>query len=432
MKPTHPAVSRDTRVLLTIVLISVATLWALARLRFPDRPATPNPVPPVLAQLTPRSAFDDITAAVTRLQAQLQPSIVGLDIERRSSATVSRVVHTSVSALRFRDDLAVALVRATGSTNWSDLKVVGAVEVARDRASQLAVVRLPDSSAPLLPTWPPQRLSFPRFLIAADASSVGVSLRPVFVGSLRESDMPIWSDPVWALPDSTDLAGGTFVFTIRGELAGLVVERQGRRALVPAATMLTAADRLAREDKRRPGELGVEIEPLTEELVAATGASVGVVVTRVDPQGAAALDLRVTDVVESIDGKPTPTAEHWTARIARLTDGEFLVLSVRRGGEVRDLHLTARAPFDRTDRPLGLTLRTIARIGVEVVRVEADSAAAQSGLQIGDVLTVVGDIETPTVPQALRVFATAAAEQLIVIAVTRKGTHHVLALERTW
>lgn len=432
MKPTHPAVSRDTRLLLTIVLISVVTLWALARLRFPDRPVTPNPVPPVLAQLTPPSAFDDIAAAVTRLEPQLQPSIVTLDIERRSSATTSRVVHTSVSALRFHDDLAVALALATAGTDGSDLKVVGVVEVARDRASQLVVVRLPDSAAPLLPTWPPERLAFPRFLIAADASPVGMSLRPVFVGSLRESNTPIWSDPVWALPDSTDLTGGTFVFTIQGELAGLVVSRQGHPTLVPADTMLTAADRLVSEAERRPGELGVEIEPLTQELSAATGASIGVVVTRVDPQGAAALDLRVTDVVESIDEKPTPTAEHWTARIARLTDGESLVLRVRRGGEVRDVHLTARAPVDRTDRPLGLTLRAIARIGVEIVRVDADSAAAQSGLQVGDVLTVVGDIEMPTLPQALRVFATASAEQRIVIAVTRKGTHHVLALEKTW
>lgn len=432
MKPTHPTVSRDTRVLLTIVVISVATLWALARLRFPDRLPTPNPVPPVLAQLMPPSAFDDITSAVAQLETRLQPSILGLDVERRHGATAAGVMRTTVSALWFRDDLAVALIGGTTSTDVSEPTIVDAVEVARDRASQLAVIRLPQGAAPALPTWAPRRPSYPRFLIAADPSPGGASLRPVFVGSLREVATPIWSDPIWALPDRIDLAAGTFVFTVDGALAGLVVEREGRPAIVPADTVVAMADRLAREGPRRPGRLGVEVQPLTAAIAAATGASVGVVVSWVDPQGPAGRDLRVADVVESVDAKPTTTLEHWTARIARLTDGESLVISVRRGGGVRDVRLTASAATEGKERPLGLTLRTIPRIGVGILRVDAGSAAAAAGLQIGDVLTVVGDIGAPTAPQALRVFATASRERPVFVAVTRAGIHRVFALERTW
>lgn len=49
-------ISRDTRLLLITVCIAVAALWVLARLRFPDRPATANPIPPLLTQLAPRAA----------------------------------------------------------------------------------------------------------------------------------------------------------------------------------------------------------------------------------------------------------------------------------------------------------------------------------------------------------------------------------------
>jgi hypothetical protein len=440
MKPTHPTVSRDTRVLFTIVVISIATLWVLARIRFPDRLSTPNPVPPLLAQLTPPSAlarltppsFDDISAAMAELETRLQPSIVGVDVERRRGAADFRPIRTTVSALRFRDDLAVALIDVASGADWSEPTIVGVVEVARDPASQFAVLRVPGGDAPALSIWTPRRPSSPGFLIAADLSTAGASLRPTFVGSLREVVTPLWSDPIWALPDQLNLAAGTFVFTVDGVLAGLVVELEGRRALVPAATVVGIAERLARESHRRPGRLGIEVQPLSAALAAATGARAGVVITWLDPQGPGARELRVTDVVDGINGMPMPTLEHWTARVAHLTEGETVVVSVWRGGNVRDVRLTASAPTERKERPLGLTLRTVPRVGVEIVSVDTGSAALWAGLRIGDLLTVVGDIERPTAPQASRVFATASLERPITIAVTRAGTHHVFALERSW
>ena len=430
MKSTQSSVSRDTRVLLTIVAISIATLWALARIRFPDRPPTPNLVPPVLAQLTPPSAFDDIVSVVAQLETRLRLSLLGVDVERRRGANAS-AMRTTVSALRFRDDLAVALIGATSSTDWSDARVVGATEVARDRASTLAVVRLPAGIAPELPTWTVRRPSYPRFLVAGDVSPAGVSLRPVFVGSFHAVLTPIWAEPLWALPDRMGLVPGTFVFTLDGELAGLVVEHDGRPALVPANDVVSAAYRIVREDQKPPARVGVEVQPLNAGLVAATGGNAGVVVTWVDPQGAAAHELRATDVVESIDGRPTPTVDHWLARMARLTDGEALLLSVRRGGVARDVRLIARAVTD-SNRPLGLTLRTIPRIGAEIVRVDANSSASSADLRVGDVLTVVGDTDVPNAAQAARAFAGASPERPVVVAFTRAGTHYVLALERTW
>jgi S1-C subfamily serine protease len=307
----------------------------------------------------------------------------------------------------------------------------GGEEIARDPASHLAVVRVPDGAAPAPPIWSPGRFDYPRFLMAADVSGDGISFRPVYVGSLSPLTSPIWAGTIWALPEATEIAPGTFVFTVEGEVAGLVVERDGRHAIVPAGTVVAAADRLAREGPRRPGHLGVQVQALTPALSAATGASLGAIVTWVDPLGPAAKHIEVTDVIEAVDGEAVTTFEHWEARRSRLVEGEGIVLKVRRGGEVRDVPLTAAVvPTPPANRSLGLTLRSIRQVGVEIVRVEPGSTAFRAGLEAGDVITRFGDVDAPSAGQVSRVFAATPDDRPVLAAVTRRSAHLVFALEK--
>jgi S1-C subfamily serine protease len=337
---------------------------------------------------------------------------------------------TVLTALRFRDDLAVTAIDADIDAGAPAL--VGADEIGRDRAAGLAVIRAA-GSAPVLPTWAPRRLTSPRFLLAAAAALDRASFRPVFVGSLREVVSPIWPDPIWEMPEATAVAAGTLVFTADGAFAGLTVEHDGLPALVPAATVIELAGRIVHEGETRPGRLGVEVQPLTPAIAAASGAAAGVVISWVDPRGPAAGKLRVAEIIEIVDGVPTSTPDHWRARAGRVTDGEPVVLRVRRQETVREVRLAAGPVADTPQRGrLGMTLRTLPGVGVEVLRIDADSAALDAGLQTGDVLTVLGDLEAPTAAQASRAFAAATTERPIVIGFTRAGTHRVLALTRTW
>ncbi len=189
MERSRPSVSRDTRLLFAVILISVATLWVLARIRFPDRPQVPGLVPPVLAQLAPPSAFDDIAASVARLEPRLQGAMVPLEVRRQAGRT-SEAASQVLPALRFRDGLAVVLL-----TPASGLEVtpMSGEEVARDPVSHLAVIRVPEGAAPVLSFWSPRRFDYPRFLLAADVTRERTSLRPVFVGSLSPLSSPTWS-----------------------------------------------------------------------------------------------------------------------------------------------------------------------------------------------------------------------------------------------
>jgi hypothetical protein len=428
MAINRASVSRDTRLLLAIILVSLSTLWVLARIRFPERPATPNPVPPVLAQLAPPSAFEDIAASVAQLEPRLQESIIALDVARQSERLPDSA-NGVVAALRFRDDLAVALI-GSGSGGFEITPASGS-EVARDPVTHLALIRVAEGTAPPLSTWSPRRFDYPRFLLAAETSRGGISLRPVFVGSMDPVASPTWSGTIWALPPSSDIAAGTFVFTIDGEVAGLVVERDGRHAIVPAQTVVAVADRLALEGPGRPGRLGIQAQALTPGLAAATGASLGAVVTWVDPSGPAAKLIQVTDVIEGVGSETVTTLEHWEARKSGLSEGETVVLKVRRSGEVREVPLIADAVPAPADTPsLGLTLRTIRQVGVEVVRVEPGSAAFRAGLEAGDVITRFGEVDAPSAAQVSRAFAATPDDRPVLAGITRGDVRLVVALEK--
>jgi S1-C subfamily serine protease len=221
-----------------------------------------------------------------------------------------------------------------------------------------------------------------------------------------------------------------FLFTTEGDFAGLVSRHNGVPALVPADVVLAAAVRLQGEPVRSPGTLGVDVQEMTTALARATGSSRGVVVSRVEAQGPADGVLQVTDVIETIDGGAVLSQQHWLARAGRLEAGETVSLRVRRAGEVRDVRITAVSAAEPSgEAPLGLAMRRVPGVGVEVTAVALGSAAERAGLRAGDVITVAGTQRTPTAADVNRAFAQATLERPAVIAVRRGPANFVTALE---
>ena len=420
--PYRPRVSRETRLLLTAGMLAVAALWLLARIRFPERPVTPNPVPSVLSQLASGPKYDDLAGEIAQLHARLQPSLLALDVP---SAAGSPQPSPRVAALRLRDDLAVTVI--PNRERWS-----GAPILVRDAASGLAVVRvpMPVSTSPPVP-WTPRQPQQPRYFVASDVSPEGVSLRPAFVGSLDPVDSPLWSEPLWAVPERADLAAGSFLFTNNAELAGLVITYRRGLAIVPGGTVLAEAERLLAAPPGPLGAISIEVQDLTPPVASVTVASVGVVVAWVDPDGASSEQLMVGDVIEAVDGRALATRQYWDVRVARLSVGETLSLRVRRRGEIREVALVANAPAaPPASRSLGLTLRARATIGAEVVRIERGSAADRAGLTLGDVITLVANVSAPTPAQVMRAYTSMGQGERVIVAVTRGDAHFVTTFER--
>jgi len=273
------------------------------------------------------------------------------------------------------------------------------------------------------------RLQEPRYFLAGEVSSQRVLIRPVFVGSLESIDSPLWSEPIWSVPARTDLTPGSFVFTNSAELVGLVIADGAGLFVVPGAALLAEADRLLRMAKGPAGALGLEVQGLTASIASATGSSVGVVVTWVAPGSGVKGLLRAGDVIEAVDGRALSTRQHWDVRAARLSAGERLTLRVRRAGEVRDVDVVATAvATPKPNGSLGLTLRGRAGIGADVVGVARASAADRAGLVVGDVITLVGNVQAPTPVQITRSFASLGEGQRVLVGVTRGDAHRIVTL----
>ena len=424
--PYRPRVSRETRLLLTAGLMAIAALWLLARIRFPERPVTPNPVPSVLSQLASVPKYDDLAGEIAQLQVRLQPSLLALDVP---SAVSSLQTSPRTVAIRLRDDLAVTLVpNGSSGERWNN----DASIVARDAASGLAVVRVPTppSSSPLVP-WTPRQPQRPRYLVASDVSPNGVSLRPAFVGSLEAVDSPLWSEPLWAMPERTDLAAGALLFTSNAEFAGLVITYRRGLAIVPGRTVLAESERLLATPPGPQGAIGISVQDLTPAVASATAASVGVIVAWVAPDGASSEQLMIGDVIEAVDGRALATRQHWDVRVARLSVGETLRLRVRRHGEIHEVVLVANAlAAQPATRSLGLTLRARPKIGAEVVGIERGSEGDRAGLSLGDVITLVANVSAPTPAQVIRSYSSMGQGERVIVAVTRGDAHFVTTFGR--
>jgi C-terminal processing protease CtpA/Prc len=138
-------------------------------------------------------------------------------------------------------------------------------------------------------------------------------------------------------------------------------------------------------------------------------------------------------VIEAIDNTPVPTPEHWAVHMDRLSAGQPVTLQLRRASSLQasspqEVTITAQPLPPPADRPLGLKMRTVARVGAEVLSVAPASAAERAGLLAGDIVTRAGDRDAPTAAELMDAFKESADRPLLV-AVTRGATHHVLALE---
>jgi hypothetical protein len=394
--------------LLVTILVSVSALWVLARIRFQERSPASTPVPNVLAQLRPISTYEDLA----RVIADIRPVI---------AAAIS-ISESGSAALRIREDAAIALAAGADDT-----------VVAADRATGLAIVRRPRGDVPGMLPWAPRLLDYPRYLVAADVVGQQMALRPVFVGGLFAAGSPLWGGNIWVLPSTASIAPGTFVFSTDGALAGLAVIDAGRAALVPSDRLFDLVNRL-QQRTGEPGDIGVTVQPLSPAIASVVGANLGVVVSATDPSGPAADQLLPTEVVEAVDGQEIRTTDHWRARLSRAVAGDVLTLRVRNRTGVRDVRVTARvsgAPNEPSqDAVLGLTFRTLPKVGVQVLSVQPWSSGARAAIREGDVITVADGQPSPTSAEITRAFASLPSGGSLLAAVTRGNERLVVAIKK--
>lgn len=407
----RPRVPRETQRLLIAALIALGTIWVLARVRFQDSAPAPNPVTPLLDQLGSRSRLADIARDIADARGRLATWLA-------PEAVAGRAV------LRLRGE--IGLVHLPGGAPGSSPYPL----LARDPASGLGVVRIPDRSLTAPPAaWQPER-GRPAYLLAASARGDYVAASPVLVDVAGQTGHPAWPGAIWQVRSEPPLEPGTFLFTETGALGGLVIQAGGTNGIVPGATLQREADRLLAAPPGVPGTLGLEVTGMTPALAAATGATSGVVVNVVDPRGPAAGVIAVGDAITSFDGAAIGSPAEWRARALRVATSARITLRVVRGGAEMDVPIVSvPAAPPEAPRGLGLGLRA-GRNGAEVITVGPGSDAWRAGIRDGDRIRQFGRVAAPSPAAIQRAYRELPAGGAVVVGIARAGSAQVLGLEK--
>jgi hypothetical protein len=239
---------RETRLLVLIVVVSLAVLLVLARFRFPA--ATLDVAPPApspLANLVSRAAFEELSEAMAATANQIAPRIVVVRIGPARSSSAARagrgaVDHPNESklalGLRVRPDLALVRV-PTGMIPTELIDSTQPVEiVAADSKREIALIRLPPSGDGTIETATEPFSGF-AYLGEATATRDGLTLQPVFIGRTGARPHERWPSALTGV-DNASVTDGSLLFTIEGRLIGLAV-RDGASVAVVPPPMIEAA-----------------------------------------------------------------------------------------------------------------------------------------------------------------------------------------------
>jgi S1-C subfamily serine protease len=424
-----PRGSRETRLLLVTIAVSVAVLLLLARFRFPEEgaPQTVSSAPAPLERLAARATYDELASTMADLERRIVPRLALFRAQDASGA------ESLVVATRLTPDRAVALVdpeaRLNAMSGPAPVDIVG-----RDEARSLVVLRVPavDDGAVAIRQGTPR--AGPRYVAVVEASPAGPIVRPLYAARVETSADAAGRPTLLFSGLQQPLPMGSAVFTLEGALLGLVLEPGLSAVVVPAETLPAAILNAQPAEARKPSSLGIDVNALTPSLARATGADHGVVVARVHPASPAAEALRSGDVIQTIDGsRVTSVAGFRRIERTRPSAASVAVSGVRLGKPLA-VTLTAEPaeepPAASDPADLAFVGRTVAGTGIEVVAVQPAGAAAAAGLSRGDLIIAIDGEPARDLAALARRFRSAAAGTAILLTVQRGQQHRVLALEK--
>ncbi len=234
--------SRDTRLLVLVILIALAALFVLARFRFPTadvRPAAPTTG--LLDRIAPRGAYDDLATAVQTTLQRAAQGIVQLEITQTEAAKTAKprqppppvLPNRQVVGIRISPDLVVATV-PTGYevVPGGDFDV--AVRAA-DPNRQMVVAYVRSRDAGDRPPAPATEFQGYKYVTVVEPAAGGPTASPAFIGRVDYQVDERWGGDLFVPGGSANLPIGSLIYTLDSRFVGMVIGwAEDTRRIVPA------------------------------------------------------------------------------------------------------------------------------------------------------------------------------------------------------
>jgi serine protease Do len=226
---------------------------------------------------------------------------------------------------------------------------------------------------------------------------------------------------------------------------------------IPASTVKTVVAQLKDKGSVSRGWIGVQIQPVTQDIADSLGLKKAEGALVAEPQSdgpAAKAGVKSGDVITQVNGQPVKDARELARTIGGFAPGNTVKLNVMSKGEDKVLSMTlgtmpsvqeAKADFggdkDTSSRgsdvpKLGLTVSPSSSVagagkeGVVVTGVDPKSAAAERGFKEGDVILEVAgkNVTTPGDVREAIVAAHADKKNSVLIRVRSGGSSKFVAV----
>lgn len=342
--------------------------------------------------------------------------------------------------------------------------------VGSDRRTDVAVLKIEASGLPMVATGEPDALRVGEWVVAI-GSPFGFS-NSVTAGivSAKGRTLPNERGENYVPFIQTDVAinpgnSGGPLFNLKGEVVGInsqIYSRSGGYMglafAIPIDVALDVAGQLRNHGKVTRGRMGVSIEEMTREKAESFGLEKpqGALISSVEKEGPAdKAGVRFGDVVLKFNGREVAVSSDLPRMVRSTRPGSKVELEVWRNGAPKLLTLVIgempeenRQSIQRNNRPTApAEIVALPRLGISVSELSAEqrqalrgsnglvieevksSAARQAGLQRGDLILAIGNIEVTSLAQFGNVLKQAPMGKNVALLVRRGDNASYVAIK---